>query len=179
MFEGSCAHGICRGCSSTDGCILLRQGHKHQGGEHGVFCKRWFCLRDTRHFRHFRQFPGSEERSPLFLWAFRPRKKIFSPPPLPTDVSPGTLPAPAPRPRTPPPPSIFYLNRPPWPPPRTPFFPHPKKNIRNVHQALFLWVECKPTFSPFFCQKHLFSVGGKNTVFQKRRFSTTLKYVVW
>ena len=27
-----------------------------------------FCRGDTRHFRHFRRFPGSEEQSPLFLW---------------------------------------------------------------------------------------------------------------
>ena len=40
-----------------------------RGGENGVFGKRSFCWGDTRHFRHFRRFPGSEEQNPLFLWA--------------------------------------------------------------------------------------------------------------
>ena len=42
--------------------------------ENGVFGKRWFCLRD---FRHFRRFPGFEERGPLFLWV--ECKSSFSP----------------------------------------------------------------------------------------------------
>ena len=69
------------------------------GGKRCFFCKRWFCLRDTRHFRHFHRFPASEERNPLFLW-----------------------------------------------------------------------VECKSSFSPFFRQNHPLSVGDKNTVCQKHRF---------
>ena len=40
-----------------------------RGGENGVFGKRSFCWGDTRHFRRFRRFPGSEEQNPLFLWA--------------------------------------------------------------------------------------------------------------
>ena len=36
-----------------------------------------FCLRDTRHFRHFRRFPGSEERNLLSLWV--ECKSSFSP----------------------------------------------------------------------------------------------------
>ena len=35
--------------------VLLANGH--------------FCWGDTRHFRHFRRFPGSEEQNPLFWWA--------------------------------------------------------------------------------------------------------------
>ena len=46
-------------------------------GENPVFGKPWFCLRDTRHFRHFRRFLGSEERNPLFLWV--ECKSSFSP----------------------------------------------------------------------------------------------------
>ena len=37
-----------------------------RGGENGAFGKRSFCWGDTRHFRHFRRFPGSEEQNPLF-----------------------------------------------------------------------------------------------------------------
>ena len=37
-----------------------------RGGENSVVGKRWFCLSDTRHFRHFHRFPGSEEESPCF-----------------------------------------------------------------------------------------------------------------
>ena len=52
--------------------------HVYQGCENGVFWrKRWFYLRDTRHFRHFRRLPGSEERNPLFLWV--ECKSSFSP----------------------------------------------------------------------------------------------------
>ena len=40
----------------------------NQGCQNGAFGKRSFCWGDTRHFRHFRRFPGSEEQSPLFLW---------------------------------------------------------------------------------------------------------------
>ena len=32
------------------------------------FSKSCLCLSDTRHFRHFRRFQGSEERSPGFQW---------------------------------------------------------------------------------------------------------------
>ena len=31
-------------------------------------CKQSFCLGDTRHLRHFRRCPGSEELNPSFLW---------------------------------------------------------------------------------------------------------------
>ena len=48
--------------------LRRRQWSCFQGGENPVFGKPWFCLRDTRHFRHFRRFLGSEERNPLFLW---------------------------------------------------------------------------------------------------------------
>ena len=72
---------------------------RNQGGENPVFGKPWFCLRDTRHFRHFRRSPGSEERNPLFLW-----------------------------------------------------------------------VECKSSFSPFFVKTTCFRWGDKNTIFQKHRF---------
>ena len=37
--------------------------------QNGAFGKRSFCWGATRHFRHFRRFPGSEEQNPLFLWA--------------------------------------------------------------------------------------------------------------
>ena len=41
-----------------------------QGCQNGAFQgKRSFCWGDTRHFRHFRRFPGSEGQNPLFLWA--------------------------------------------------------------------------------------------------------------
>ena len=40
-----------------------------RGCQNGSFGKRSFCWGDTRHFRHFRRFPGSEEQNPLFLWA--------------------------------------------------------------------------------------------------------------
>ena len=33
-----------------------------------VFSKPCLCLSDTRHFRHFCRFRGSEERSPCFQW---------------------------------------------------------------------------------------------------------------
>ena len=39
--------------------------------------KQWFCLRDTRHLRHFRWFPGFQEHSPLLLWV--ECKSSFSP----------------------------------------------------------------------------------------------------
>ena len=60
--------------------LLLALAHTpltNQGGENPVFGKPWFCLRDTRHFRHFHRFPGSEERNPLFLWV--ECKSSFSP----------------------------------------------------------------------------------------------------
>ena len=49
--------------------VTLSDGYpsNSQGGENGVFGKRWFCLSDTRHFRHFRRLLGSEERNPFFL----------------------------------------------------------------------------------------------------------------
>ena len=59
---------------------ITMEFHYHafcQGGENPVFGKPWFCLRDTRHSRHFRRFPGSEERNPLFLWV--ECKSSFSP----------------------------------------------------------------------------------------------------
>ena len=43
--------------------------YHNQGCENGAFGKRSFRWGDTRHFRHFRRFPGSEEQNPLFLWA--------------------------------------------------------------------------------------------------------------
>ena len=39
------------------------------GCQNGAFGKRSFCWGDTRHFRHFRRFPGSEEHDPLSSWA--------------------------------------------------------------------------------------------------------------
>ena len=39
-----------------------------RGCQNGAFVKRSFCRGDTRHFRHFRRFPGFEEQNPLFLW---------------------------------------------------------------------------------------------------------------
>ena len=41
---------------------------KVQGRANSVFAKPCLCLSDTRHFRHFRRFRGSEERSPCFQW---------------------------------------------------------------------------------------------------------------
>ena len=41
---------------------------KNQGCQNGAFGKRSFCRGDTRHFRHFRRFPGFKEQNPLFLW---------------------------------------------------------------------------------------------------------------
>ena len=37
-----------------------------QGRTNPAFSKPCLCLSDTRHFRHFRRFRGSEERSPCF-----------------------------------------------------------------------------------------------------------------
>ena len=49
--------------------ILCKEYHQPQGCQNGAFGKRSFCRGDTRHFRHFRRFPGFEERSPfLVLW---------------------------------------------------------------------------------------------------------------
>ena len=39
-----------------------------QGRTNQVFSKPCLFLSDTRHFRHFRRFRGSEERSPCFHW---------------------------------------------------------------------------------------------------------------
>ena len=39
-----------------------------QGCQNGAFGKRSFCSGDTRHFRHFRRFPGLRSKNPLFLW---------------------------------------------------------------------------------------------------------------
>ena len=39
-----------------------------QGRASPAFSKPYLCLSDTRHFRHFRRFRGSEERSPCFQW---------------------------------------------------------------------------------------------------------------
>ena len=74
IVHESC-HGKCREISGEISLLLVPQ--ETQGGENPVFGKPWFCLRDTRHFRHFRRFPGSEERNPLFLWV--ECKSSFSP----------------------------------------------------------------------------------------------------
>ena len=39
-----------------------------QGRANPAFSKPCLCLSDTRHFRHFHRFRGSEERSPCFQW---------------------------------------------------------------------------------------------------------------
>ena len=38
--------------------------HPFRGGENSVFGKRWFCLRATRHFRHFRRSRGLKSTTP-------------------------------------------------------------------------------------------------------------------
>ena len=38
----------------------------YQGRTNPAFSKLCLCLNDTRHFRHFHSFRGSEERIPLF-----------------------------------------------------------------------------------------------------------------
>ena len=53
--------------TESDSVVFLRE--KNQGCQNGAFGKRSFCWGDTRHFRHFRRFPGSDEQNPLFLWA--------------------------------------------------------------------------------------------------------------
>ena len=47
--------------------VLGQRDSPWKSFENGVFGKRWFCLRGTRHFRHFRRSPGSEECNFLFL----------------------------------------------------------------------------------------------------------------
>ena len=120
----------------------------------GWFPKRWF----------WRMFPGTKNRnegtcgcspvpkagtrahspkSPFYetapWWTFRPRKKIFSPPPPQFPTSPQTPSRPlGPSPSWRPPPSGISNKRS-TPPlaPRTPPSPSPsrKKKIRNVHQG--------------------------------------------
>ena len=76
-------------------------------------------------------------------WAFRPRKKIFRPPPppSPTDIPPEPFPLPRLLLGTPPPPSTFYKKpaRPATSSDASSLSPAPEqqkiKNIRNVHQG--------------------------------------------
>ena len=82
-------------------------------------------------FRRLRRIPW---------WTFRPRKKIFSPPPRISRCAADALPAPRPLPAWRRPPWDFQLNI--WPPHtpelRTPHSPSPSrkkiKNIRSVHE---------------------------------------------
>ena len=65
-------------------------------------------------------------------WAFRPPKKIFSPPPLPTDIPPPPFPSRASSSEPPPHPSIFFKKPAPRPPPRTPSpSPAPRKRKKQ------------------------------------------------
>ena len=53
-----------------------------QGRTNPAFSKPCLCLSDTRHFRHFHRFRGSEERSPCFQWVECKWGIILQPQPL-------------------------------------------------------------------------------------------------
>ena len=115
----------------------------------------------------------------LAWWTFRPRKKIFSPPPKKIPNSPPTPSrplVPSPSWRTPPS-GIFNKNRPPLPSwqPQTPPSPSPSRtkkirNIRNVRQSLGLLggAACKSQrFAGGPCRQHM--RGGVHMAFTKAR----------
>ena len=58
----------CREGSETWAAELRLQGALFSGKNKPGFSKPCLFLSDTRHFRRFRRFRGSEERSPCFQW---------------------------------------------------------------------------------------------------------------
>ena len=59
---------IFQSCACIPMCVLeVTSQTMFRGCQNGAFGKRSFCLGDTRHFRHFRRFPGLTSKIPCFM----------------------------------------------------------------------------------------------------------------